>query len=93
MHFFNKQLYSRQACYHLDPRLVTPPQAEVACGKLGGRLASFASQDEIDLITSTIPRTEMWIGTFLNNLKLFPINFTSFSLSKGTNGLGLNLKR
>ena len=64
----------RNACYHIDSTLATPAQAELSCGNLGGRTASFASKAEIDLIKTKIPLTEMWIGDFL---LLFVYNFVS----------------
>ncbi len=54
------------ACYHIDNQILTPAQAEVSCGNLGGRLASFATNDELDLLAEVLREssiyTEMWLG-------------------------------
>ena len=54
------------ACYHVGSQNVTAAQAEVNCGLMGGRLASFVTPAEIAslnaAIHSTNTATSMWIG-------------------------------
>ena len=63
------------ACYHLDTQTMTPAQAEVSCGNLGGRLASFATKDEIDQLAKVLSArsvlTEMWLGKVSENHIIF----------------------
>ncbi len=58
------------ACYHVSSESVTPPEAEVSCGILGGRLASFVNSQELadlrnNLMYYVYP-TEFWIGIVTN---------------------------
>ncbi len=57
------------ACYHVGFEKVIAPRAEVICGNMGGRLASFIDKQSItDLknqIQTTASFTEMWLGMFL----------------------------
>ena len=61
-------MLGRDACYHVGFEKVTTPRAEVICGNMGGRLASFIDKQSItDLknqIQTTASFTEMWLGKF-----------------------------
>ena len=57
---------NRNACYHVGGEQVSQAKAEVACGKLGGRLASFVDKTSIDKLQLAlqpwITSAEMWLG-------------------------------
>ena len=46
--------------------MMTPAQAEVSCGNLGGRLASFATKAEVHQLEKVLSQqsiaTEFWLG-------------------------------
>ena len=54
--------FLRDACYHLGSNLVTASDAEVECGLLGGRLASFVLVSEVTSLKTVIPANDLWIG-------------------------------
>ena len=56
----------------------------MSCGKMGGRLASFASRAEIDLVKQIIPPTEMWLGKIFQFFLVAKKN--QFLLKKGKEG-------
>jgi len=64
--FFKILQSYRDACYHVGFEKVSAPRAEVICGNMGGRLASFVDKQSItDLknqIQTTASFTEMWLG-------------------------------
>ena len=57
---------NRNACYHVGGEQVSQASAEVACGKLGGRLESFVESTSIDKLQLAlkpwIPSADMWLG-------------------------------
>ena len=66
VNFFSLCFETSDACYHVSSESVTPPEAEVSCGILGGRLASFVTSQELadlrnNLMYYVYP-TEFWIG-------------------------------
>ena len=67
MHFL------RDACYHLGSNLVTASDAEVECGLLGGRLASFVLVSEVTSLKTVIPANDLWIGKHYKNFILFSL--------------------
>jgi hypothetical protein len=61
-----KTYYFRNACYHVGTQSVTQAQAEVACGQIGGRLASFVERSAINalriVLQPWVTPSEMWLG-------------------------------
>lgn len=66
--------FTSDACYHVGFEKVTPARAEVVCGNLGGRLASFieaqAATDLMTEISPTVSFTEMWLGKAVMNPRM-----------------------
>ena len=64
--FYHNYYFVSFACYHVDNQTLTPAQAEVSCGNMGGRLASFATKAELDQLATALNKnsisTEMWLG-------------------------------
>ncbi len=62
----NASFLFSNACYHVGSQTVSQAVADVTCGTMGGRLASFVDASAVanlrTVLQPLIPAAEMWIG-------------------------------